>query len=180
MMTRLTAIFLVLACSGCVAVEIVPTPVAPSNPESLPAQSGDPSPTLGGATPRATSRSSASAGPSLTAEPVAAVGTILFGDGYDAATLRIPNPRSTFRLRERVAWVAAVGPAENSSLGLMIFGSREATISRDSSDIDRNGDLVAESMHLGRILREPGAYILRYVDGGTQDVIAEGQFVLTP
>jgi hypothetical protein len=77
---------------------------------------------------------------------------------------------------ERVAWVAAVGELGGLP-SLLLYGPREVTISRDWSGIDRNGELMAESFHLGRMIREPGPHLLRYVGDG-QRVIAEGRFVL--
>lgn len=110
----------------------------------------------------------------LTACATTPPGTIIFGSPA--------SPETTFRLDEQkvIGWTAFLAePVEETSVNLVISPSgsdRELFGYRQFITYPESTKLVNE-MPLGRFLREPGVYVMRYVTAEGR-IVAEGEFEL--
>jgi hypothetical protein len=100
------------------------------------------------------------------------VGTITFGS--------VESPENSFRLDEEIHWRALLAaPVDGTKVNLVITesdGERELFGYEQFITYPGTTTLV-NHMPLGRFLRQPGAYVMRYVtiEG---EAIAEGEFRL--
>ena len=110
----------------------------------------------------------------LTACVTAPPGPITFGSPE--------NPETTFPVDEdeQIAWIALLSePVADSSVNLVISprGSDRELFGYRQFITDPGATTLVNEMPIGRFIRQPGVYVMRYisVDG---DVLAEGEFEL--
>ena len=101
-------------------------------------------------------------------------GPIVFGSPED--------PETTFPLDERleISWTASLSrQVEETSVNLVISpsGSTSEIFGYRQFITDPDGTTVTNEMPLGRFIRDPGVYVMRYISA-SGEVLAEGQFEL--
>jgi hypothetical protein len=122
--------------------------------------------------------------PPLTATPAPAnLGTIVFGDSYDAVKGDIVNPKTTFKVGAPVAWSAIFTEAAGATTITQIFskigtGNSEQAVRTTNEQISSPDwtRLYNTYPNMSGMLGGAGTYILRYFHGAT--LLAEGKFTI--
>jgi len=122
--------------------------------------------------------------PPLTPTPAPAdLGTIVFGDSYDAANGDIVNPKTTFKVGASVAWSAIFTEAAGATTITQIFskigtGNSEQAVRTTDEQISSPDwtSLYNTYPNMSGMLGGAGTYILRYFHGTT--LLAEGKFTI--
>jgi hypothetical protein len=127
--------------------------------------------------------------PVVTAAPVPDTpppgsGVITFGTAYNADSLLIAKPLTTFkRTVTTIAWSAEFSEPAGATTVKFVFasvskGGGESIVYQDNAAISNpTFDLLANKANLAAIAgNKAGTYVLRYIRGGT--VLAEGTFTL--
>lgn len=122
--------------------------------------------------------------PIITDDPMLGSGVITFGTDYDPDTLRITNPKHTFKVGSKgIAWSASLSDTVGGTSVTQIIASRsksgvERTLINIDIDISNpDSDTLANEIDLALLVdRKPGTYVMRYLRDG--DVLAAGEFTL--
>jgi hypothetical protein len=119
-----------------------------------------------------------------TLAPVGGSGHITFGTNYDATTLAVTDPRTTFaRTYSPIAWSAEFSEAAGATTIKIIVASQTASggervlISEDVTLSNPGSDLIANEADLATLVgNAKGTYVMRYLRDAT--ILAEGTFTL--
>lgn len=112
------------------------------------------------------------ASPSPAPTPYPLAGTIVFGP--------LASPESTVRFDQDLAWSAILSePVDSNRVDVVISPVGTDTELFGYTQIVSPGTLVTgQEMPVGRFIREPGTYVMRYLSTRNGDVLAEGEFEL--
>lgn len=110
--------------------------------------------------------------PAITPYPLG--GTILFGP--------LSDPSPMLPLDQELAWTAfLLRPVEGVRVSVAISERGDDIELFEYTELVDAGALVsADTMPVGRFIREPGVYVMRYTSTRTGEVLAEGEFELVP
>jgi hypothetical protein len=138
----------------------------------------------------AAQRTDTPAAPVVTAAPAPETpspgsGVITFGTAYNADSLLIAKPLTTFkRTVKTIAWSAEFSESAGATTVKFVFasvskGGAESIIDQEDVAISSpTFDLLANKANLATVAgNKAGTYVLRYIRKGT--VLAEGTFTLT-
>lgn len=117
--------------------------------------------------------------------PIIGSGVITFGTAYDADTLAITAPKTSFKASsKKIAWSAALlGNAGATTLTFILAsksktGAERIIIKQETDVSNPSFDTLANDADLSLLVdRKPGTYVMRYLR--ESDVLAEGEFTLT-
>jgi hypothetical protein len=120
-----------------------------------------------------------------TRTPSPGSGVITFGTAYNADSLLIAKPLTTFkRTVKTIAWSAEFSESAGATTVKFVFasvskGGAESIIDQEDVAISSpTFDLLANKANLAAVAgNKAGTYVLRYIREGT--VLAEGTFTLT-
>jgi hypothetical protein len=122
----------------------------------------------------------------LGGEPSEPKGSITFGQDYDASTLEVARPASTFADGDEIAWSARLFErAGAQTLTLVIVKQTAPGVESSSTAYNHDipvsnpdAELFANKVDLSPVLDGPGTYAMRYLRGGKR--LAEGTFTIAP